>query len=481
MAESRSSQSLTERAEKRPIVELFLLAAPTIAQMASYTVMQFADTLQLAIGAGDVAATAAGMAGFMVFAVQSWAFGALMCVNTLVSQSVGAGRQPDCGRYMWQGIWLGLVSGLILIPSMVLVAPVMTALGHSPELVEAGKRYYDIEVLALPIRLAGMAVGQFMLAIGRPGITLVAALCAVSVDIVANFVLITGRFGFPKMGIEGAAWSTNAAVCLETLIVCCVAFSIGIRKIYHTTSWKLHRASFVRLTRIGVPAGVQVVSEVFAWLLFCVWIMNGFGQSTVTANNYMMQYMKLSFMPAFGLSAAVTTLVGRYVGMGRLDLARQRAHLAFGVATTYMILCGVFFVVGRNHLIGLFSDDPAVIKVGALLLMFAGVYQLFDAMYIIYIGALRGAGDTSVPASVTTILCWVLVVGGGTVTAFYWPALGPTGPWVAACIYGVLLGTFLLVRFSRGQWKSIVGSPSDPVRPGHPPAPETAIINVSAT
>ncbi len=470
---------LTSRSQ-RPIVELLSLALPTIAQMASYTVMQFADTLQLAIGAGDVAATAAGMAGFMVFAVQAWAFGALMCVNTLVSQSVGAGQQRDCGRFMWQGIWFGLIAGLMLIPSMVLVAPVMRALGHSPELVAAGKTYYDIEVMALPVRLAGMAVGQFLLAIGRPGITLMAALCAVSVDIVANYLVITGRYGFPKMGIAGAAWSTNAAVCLEAGIVCCFAFSLTIRKLYHTTEWRIHWASLVQLVRIGVPAGLQVVSEVVAWLLFCVWIMNGFGQATVTANNYMMQYMKLSFMPAFGLSAAVTALVGRYIGMGRLDLARRRAHLGFFVAMGYMICCGIVFVLGRHHLIGLFSDDADVIRIGALLLLFAGVYQLFDAMYIIYIGALRGAGDTHVPAWATASLCWVIVVGLGAGLTFYVPQFGPTGPWLAACLYGIIVGTFLVVRFTRGEWRSIVSGNAEQ---GFPVVtdPKAALSNVAAT
>src|SRR5215212_7850874 len=101
----------------RPIVELLTLAAPTIAQMASYTVMQFADSLQLAMGTGDAAATAAGMAGFMVFAAMSLAWGALLVVNTLVSQSVGAGNQDGAGRYLWQGIWFALAMGLLLAPT----------------------------------------------------------------------------------------------------------------------------------------------------------------------------------------------------------------------------------------------------------------------------------------------------------------------------------------------------------------------------
>jgi MATE family multidrug resistance protein len=470
------SEGLTDE-PRRPLNELLFLALPTVAQMASYTVMQFADTLQLALGAGDVAATAAGMAGFMVFAVQAWAFGAIMCVNTLVSQSVGAGQPDRGGQYMWQGIWFGLLAGLVLIPSSLIADDVLRRLGHGPELVAAAKTYYDIEVLALPVRLAGMAVGQFLLAVGRPRITLLAAVCAVLLDVALNFLFITGRFGLPRMGIVGAAWATNAAVCCETFIVCLFAFGPAMRNAYRSHRARLHWPSLKQLIIIGVPAGFQVVSEVAAWLLFCVWIMNQFGQAAVTANNYMMQYMKVSFMPAFGLSAAVTALVGRYIGAGRLDLARQRAHLGFKVAFAYMIGCGTLFFLGRHVLIGLFSADPDVIRIGAQLLLFAAVYQLFDALYIIYIGALRGAGDTNVPAWVTAGLCWVLVVGGGAAVSRRFPEIGPIGPWIAAGCYGIAIGTFLFVRFTRGQWKSIV----PPKESSGYPAPETALVNVGAT
>ena len=440
---------------RSPLGELMYLALPTVAQMASYTVMQFADTLQLAFGAGDAAATAAGMAGFLVFCAMSLAFGALLVVNTLVSQAVGAGNPSAGGRYLWQGVWFAIFMGLILLPTRAVSAQVFEVFGHSPEIVAFAKQYYDIEIAWAPVRLAGIAVGQFLLAIGRPRVTLVAAVCAASVDVLMNYVVITGRWGFPRMGVAGAAWSTNVATSLELSIMAAACSVRGIRTVYHTGNWRLHGPSIKQLAAIGIPGGVQTLAEVVAWFLFCAGVMNAFGQAAVTANNYMMQYMKLSFMPAFGFSGAVTALVGRYMGMGRLDLARHRAHLGFKVTATYMIACGVLFLVGRNQLLGLFSDDPDVIRVGAILLTFAAVYQLFDGLYIIYIGALRGAGDTFWPATITATLCWVIVVGGGASVGWFFPQWGPTGPWVFASLYGLILGLYLFLRFSRGEWKAI--------------------------
>ena len=453
---------------RRPIAELFALAAPTIAQMASYTVMQFADTLQLAMGAGDAAATAAGMAGFMVFCAMSLAFGALLVVNTLVSQSIGAGNPGSAGRYLWQGIWFGLLAGLLLLPTQLISGQILAAFGHSPEIVGYGRQYYNIEIAWSPVRLAGVAVGQFLLAIGRPRVTLFAALCAASLDVLMNFVFITGRWGFPRLGVAGAAWSTNAAVTLELAINLYFCRRPAVAALYRVALWRPHLASMRQLVRIGIPGGVQMVAEVVAWFLFCVGVMNAFGQEAVTANNYMMQFMKVSFMPAFGLSAAVTALVGRYMGMGRLDLARHRAHLGFKVTACYMLLCGAVFFLGRNALISWFSDDPKVIHIGAILLTFAAVYQLFDGLYIIYIGALRGVGDTFWPAWVTAILCWTIVVGGGASVGFLYPQWGPTGPWIFASVYGLILGLYLFRRFSRGDWKAIDTAHALPEGPGAP-------------
>jgi MATE family multidrug resistance protein len=163
------------------------------------------------------------------------------------------------------------------------------------------------------------------------------------------------------------------------------------------------------------------------------------------------------------------------MGMGRLDLARQRAHLGFKVTAVYMLCCGAAFFLGRNLLISLFSSDPAVIRIGGILLTFAAIYQLFDGLYIIYIGALRGVGDTFWPATVTAALCWALVVGGGVTVGYLYPRWGPTGPWVAASLYGLILGVYLCVRFTRGDWKAIDTTQAKPADDGFPAAPSNVL------
>jgi MATE family multidrug resistance protein len=197
------------------------------------------------------------------------------------------------------------------------------------------------------------------------------------------------------------------------------------------------------------------VCDVAAWTVFMNVIIAGFGTAALAANSFAFTYMHLCFMPAIGVGHAVTALVGKYIGMRRPDLAARRAHLGFFVCAAYMVTTGLLLAAFRHQLIGVFSADPEVQRVGATLLLFVAAYQIFDAMFVVYVGALRGAGDTLVPAAVQAALVWTIVVGGGFVTRAYAPGYGVAGPWTLATVFGGILGLFLLARFQRGGWKHI--------------------------
>ena len=106
-------------------------------------------------------------------------------------------------------------------------------------------------------------------------------------------------------------------------------------------------------------------------------------------------------------------------------------------------------------LIGIFTIDPEVVRMGVTLMIFAAIYQLFDAMYIVYYGALRGAGDTFVPGIVTAVLCWGIMVGGGYIVARYFKQLSVAGPWSCRDVYGVILGIRCSIAILIGaNWRS---------------------------
>src|SRR5438046_6200510 len=201
------------------------------------------------------------------------------------------------------------------------------------------------------------------------------------------------------------------------------------------------------LLRVGIPSGLQVVADVLAWSAWGNIVMALFGTHAMAGTSFVFRYMAVSFMPAFGISTAVTARVGRYIGRRQPDVAVQRDHLGFKVAAVYMLACAAVFIVFRWPLMYLFAGDTEVLAIGSMMLIFAGVYQLFDAMYIVYYGALRGAGDTFVPAVATAALNWSITVAGGYAIAYYAHNLGPAGPWYVATAYGIILGIWMYARF----------------------------------
>jgi MATE family multidrug resistance protein len=442
--------------ERTPLVELLLLAGPTVAQMASYTLMQFFDTWMLAhVGAGVNEPTAASNSGMLAFSVISLGMGVMWVVNTLVSQSFGRKDYVDCGRYLWQGIWFGIAFAVLLLPALPFVSTFFTMVGHDHALVKLETIYMQIVIGGSILKLTGAACGQFLIAVDRPNSVLIATVIGVSANIVAAWTMIFGHFGVHRMGVAGSAWGQNVGVFFETASLFVLASLPVVRRKYNLRDWKPRFRMLMTLMRVGIPSGVQITADVFAWSLYTMWVMNVFGDKIMAANTFVFRYMAVSFMPAFGIGTAVTALVGRYVGMGRPDIARKRADLGFAVTAAYMLTCGLVFCLGRHWLIGIFAADPEVLHIGEMLLVFAGVYQFFDAMYIVYNGALRGAGDTFIPAIATASLCWGLNVGGGYFVATRFTHWGAAGPWTVATIYGMILGIFMAIRFRRGKWKAI--------------------------
>jgi MATE family multidrug resistance protein len=180
--------------------------------------------------------------------------------------------------------------------------------------------------------------------------------------------------------------------------------------------------------------------------------------------------MGLSFMPAVGVGIATTALVGRRIGQGRRDRARRAARSGLLAAMIYMGLCGLAFWLLRVQMIRFFlalpGSGPAaaaragplaeeIVRVGSWILVFAAVFQLFDAASIVYVGALRGAGDTRWPMVATILMSWSITLGVGAAAVVWLPHWGSLGPWVAASLYTCALAVVLAWRFESGAWEKI--------------------------
>jgi len=456
--------SLSHLPQRHPLIELLTIAGPTVATMTSYTLMQFVDKLIVSrIGPEPIYVGAQGDGGIAAFVPISIAMGTLQVVNTYVSQNLGAGKPDRAPAYAWNALWIALLWWILLIPYGFALPHIFIALGREPERAALAASYGQILVFGSGLTMATRAISQFFYGMHKPGVVLLAGVVANLINLGLAYLLVYGKFGFPAMGIAGSGVATVIATGVELSIPMILFLSAKYNTLYKTRStWRPSLPHFKDLVRIGWPGGVMFGNEMVCWSYFMVYLVGHFGEEHSTAGWIAHQWMTLSFMPAVGISVAVTAMVGKCMGMGRPDLARQRAFMGLGLALAYMGFCALCFVAFRHQMIALFIEkDTApeivenVINLGSKMMIAAAAFQLFDAVAMTLSGALRGAGDTIVPGVVTVILAWLCIVGGGNAFVAFAPGLKSVGPWVAAAMYIGSLCVFFLSRFLIGKWQTM--------------------------
>ncbi len=457
------------------LAEMVKIAAPTVATMTSFTVMQFVDKLMVSridagVG-GDPALflTAQGNGGIASFVPISIIMGLVTVINTFVSQSLGAKRPERGSAYAWNGLWLGTLGWLVLLlPAAALMPLVMRGLVgaevENPERVATlSAQYAQILLVGGVITIATKALSNYFFGMHKPMVVLAAALLGNAVNIGANYVLIFGHFGVPAMGVTGAALGTLIGTAFELIIPFAIFLSPSWNRRYATRSQWRPSTKFLRdLFRVGWPGGAMFGNELICFAIFLIVLIGRFGEDHSMVGFITLQYMHLSFMPAVGISVAITATVGKCMGMGRPDLAARRAWMGTALACAYMGVCAVAFVVFRGDLIEVFVPDETPpekvalwVELGGPIMIAAAAFQVFDALAVSLSGGLRGAGDTVWPGVATIVLSWTCIVGLGWGMAVVFPEMGSLGPWIGCAVYISVLGLALLWRFLQGKWKSI--------------------------
>ena len=469
------------------VKEVWSLAWPTVITMTSYTVMNFVDGLMVAqVSPQQVAAQ--GNGGIWSFVAICFAFGLMTVVNTFVSQHLGAGRPERAPAYAWASIWLSVILWFVLMLPYAAVMPLIfgSMQGHSEEMVRMESGYAQILISGSLVLMICKGLQNFFFGLHRPKIITLSAIVGNIVNVIGNYIFIYGEDGLPSMGLPGipgmpamglygAALGTVIGTAVECAIPLCIFLGPKMHAQFQSRSqWRPDWKIIKSIIRIGWPVGGQFCNEVICWALFMSVLVGHFGEDHMAAGWAALRYMHLSFMPAIGFNVATTSLVGRYIGAGKPDIAARRARLSVTLAMLYMTLCAILFFVYRHELIAFFvaSDNvtpeeaAGLVEIGAKLMICAAFFQTADAFGIVYTGALRGAGDTIWPGVVTIIYSWVFIVAGGWAMIELWPELESVGPWIGAAVYIIIYGVTMSLRFERGRWRSIKlidrHAPSDP-------------------
>ena len=459
------------------IREVWSLAWPTILTMTSFTVMQFTDRLMVGqIGKVEIAAQ--GNAGTWAFAAIATIMGIVTVVNTFVSQHLGAGEPHNGSKYPWNAGWMALVCWITIIVPCIFVVPfVFQFINPDPsdaKLVSLESMYATYMLVGSFFLLIGRGFTQYFLGMHMPKIITVSTIVANIVNVTANYILIFGENGIdgflpgipgtPELGLKGAAIATVIGMFMETVIPFAIFIGPKFNNKYATRAgWKPCFKTIKSMFKIGWPGSIQWGNEIICWALFMTVFVGSYGTNDMAAGWIALAFLQLSFMPAVGINVAINSIVGKYIGAKKPDIAASRARVGVSIATVYMTTCATVFVIFRYEFMEMFissdqytpHDRIEIVRLGANMLIVVAIFQTVDALGIVYTGALRGAGDTLFPGIVTAIYSWVFIVGGGWVAIEFFPQLGSIGPWIAASVYIILIGITMAIRFERGGWRSI--------------------------
>jgi MATE family multidrug resistance protein len=439
--------------------EVLVIAIPLILSTATWSIQHFVDRMFLTWYSPETIA-AAMPAGMLNFSMVSIFMGTAGYVTTFVAQYYGARQFHRIGPALWQGVYISLFGGLLILCAIPFAESFFSLVGHSPLVQQNEVAYFEILCLGGGAYAASYALSGFFSGRGKTWPVLWVNAATTVVNLVLDYALIFGHWGFPELGIRGAGIATVVAGVFSLLMFFALLCSGSNNDTFHTIKgWRLERDLFVRLLRYGFPSGVQFFLEMAGFTAF-VLLVGRLGIASLAATNIAFNINTLAFMPMIGCGIAISVLVGQYLGGDKPDRAQSVVYSGFHLTLVYMLSIASAYVLVPDVFVAPFAlrADPGgfseIYGYSIVLLRFVAVYSVFDTMNIIFCSAIKGAGDTRYVMLVTVILSVFLFIIPVYLAVVVFE-LGLMVAWVFATVYITLIGVVFYLRFLGGKWKTM--------------------------
>ncbi len=434
--------------------QIIALAWPSLVENLLQTMLGAVD-LMFVGQLGDVAIAGVGLGNQLMNLLVVLFFGLSVGNQALVARAIGANDRKDAQRTAKQSL---IIAALLSIIIAVLGFPigqfVIGLMGAAPDVTQLGTSFMGItSVFALSLGIMVIGGGTLRGAGDTRTPMLVTGFINV-VNILLDYGLIFGNLGMPKLGAIGSAYATSIARSIGALLILYVLFKRGsVVKLDWRRGWRIRTSSIARILNIGWPSAMEQIIFQFGFLVFSSMVVS-LGTADLAAMQVSFNIANWSNLPAFAFGVAALTLVGQSLGAGDVPRAEATVRQSLKNAMVWMSVMGVAFIILRRQLFGMYTNDPDVINLGDLIMVFIALGQPIQSVAFVTASALRGAGDTRAPMVITAIGVWVVRVGVGYILGIILH-LGLFGVWVGWICDFVMRATLLTLRFRTGRWKAI--------------------------
>lgn len=433
------------------VKQFLIIFLPIFTTQIALSAMSFFDTnMSGKFSPADLAGVAIGTSLWMP--VQTGLSGILIGITPVVSHLLGSKRNDQIGYNVIQALYLGIAVSLVVIGAgALLLGPILNGMPLEPRVAQVA--FYFLCALAFGIiPLFGYTVlRSFMDALGQTRTTMFITLVSLPVNILLNYLLIFGRWGFPQLGGVGAGVATACTYWLIFLISLFFVHRVEPFAQYGIfRQWtRVSLSKWKELLKIGVPIGFATFFETSIFAAVTL-MMSRFDTTTIAAHQAALNFASTLYMLPVSICMALTILVGFEAGAGRLRDAKQYSLLGIGGAIGLSLLTAIVLIVFGEQIAGVYSNDREVIALTQHFLIYAIFFQISDAIATPTQGALRGYKDVNPALIITFVAYWIIGLPVGYLTATY-TSLGAFGYWIGL-IAGLAVGaTALLWRLFRVQ------------------------------
>ncbi|MZR14169.1 MATE family efflux transporter [Maritimibacter sp. DP07] len=427
------------------------LGLPLIGSQLAQVAVQTTDTLMM--GWYDVRGLAALVLGtslylilFLLISGFAWA------VVPLVAEAAEADDEVRIRRVTRMGLWVCLGVGMLAMPIFIWSGPLLVALGQDPEISGLAQTYLRIAGVGMLPALIVMVLKGYLSALEKTRVQFRVTLGAALANVVVNYLLIFGNWGFPELGIRGAAIASFSVNAISAIWLVIYAMRTFPEHDLFVRLWRPDWEALREVFAMGWQIGLTTVAEV-GLFNFSSLVMGWIGTVQLAAHGVALQIVTVAFMVQLGLSNAATVRAGRAFGRrdGRalVDGAVAVWLLGFGFALISLVV----FLAIPETLMGLFVDpaDPlkdSIVSIGATLLVMAALFQFVDSAQVLGISILRGMQDTRRPLLYAAVSYWLV---GAPTTYVFGILLGweGIGVWLGLVLGLACAAGLLMVRFRR--------------------------------
>ena len=443
------------------------LVVPMVLSNAAFTVMQFTDRVLVARFSSE-AIQAAMPAGILTFCLMSLFTATAGYAGTFVAQYHGAGDRRATIRSCAAGVWLTILFLPLFAALVPLCSWILSLTARDAALLALEDRYAFWMLAGAPLVSLHWVLSGYLVGRNRVVANALVTVAGCAANVGLDFWLIFGGWGVPALGLAGAGIATFGSVAIQ------VAGTLGLvlaerdvralpRRELMRPDWDLVR----RIVRFGLPSGVQLCFDMASFTVF-VLLTGRLDPLSLATSNIAFSINNLAFSPLMGFSNAASILAGQFQGAEKPLLAQDSVMRCLRLAWCYMAPCAAVFLLLPGPLLGAFRSPDAPYTVaqmtdlGRTLLAMLAAWGMFDTMNLVFLGALKGAGDTRFAMAWLLGTEWLIFVPGVLVAMCVLDG-GILGAWTVQLGYIVLLSLGLYVRWKRGRWMSIrlVGPAAD--------------------